>query len=72
MQYNCKTTPITKLRVLPHGGYERPLCNICRSQDCENPIEKRSVSVCGINEMMRVYVTQTQVSAVVNCDGFVP
>lgn len=67
MNYPCKTHPLTVLA----DSRAKTLCDTCKSRDCENPIEKRDVSIIGVNKRMRVYVTKTSIGIVVQCDGFV-
>jgi hypothetical protein len=69
--YDCKTIPLTKLIPTPNG-YLQPLCNKCKSKDCENPIEQKIISVLGVPKKMRVYVLPHSINIVVDCpNGYV-
>ena len=46
------------------------LCDQCCSFDCSNPIVNLTVSVIGVNKRMKVWKTNTNRFAVVNCEGF--
>jgi hypothetical protein len=71
MQYKCKTIPLAKL-IVTAGGIVSPLCNDCKSKDCDNPIEKISVSVLGIEQKLRVWNSRSSTSMVVQCEGYNP
>lgn len=67
---NCKTIPLTKLIPTPKG-FLAPLCNTCKSRDCEHPIEQKTISVLGVAKKMRVFVMPYSINLVVDCDGYV-
>jgi len=69
VRYKCKTIKVDKL-VTSHQGFIKPLCNNCKTTDCDNPIEKRKISVLGINKQMKVFVRGDDVSFVIFCEGF--
>ena len=68
MIHNCETKPLTVLA----DSRAKTLCDVCKSLDCENPIEKHKVSIVGIEKEMKVYVTRNSVAVVTKCDGFNP
>lgn len=69
MEYKCKTVSLNKLIATPMG-FGMPLCQKCKTRDCTNPIEWRSVSFVGINKKVRVFVKGSQISFVVSCNGY--
>ena len=71
MDYQCKLTPIHQLWISPNGIAE-PLCNLCSSRDCTNPIENKTVSVIGVNKTYRLYKVSMTYMAVSECQGFNP
>lgn len=68
--YNCKTVSLNKLIFTPNGVLES-LCTKCKTRDCENPIEEKTVMFLGIPKKIKVHVSTASVGAVVACDGFV-
>ena len=71
MEYEVKLAPLDKSATTPHGFFE-PLCNVCASPDCTNPIREMTVSVVGIPKKQRVYVVNnTVVRQVVECKGYI-
>jgi len=71
MEYKCSLSPIDKLLISTSGIVE-PLCNMCHSKDCSNPIEKKTMSIVGITKTYRLYRLAVNFMAVVSCDGFLP
>ena len=69
MKYKCKTCRLSKMETT-YKGFIRPLCETCRTIDCTNPIEKKKVSILGINKELRVYSRGNQMSFVVACEGY--
>lgn len=69
MEYRCKTITVNKLVATP-GGFVMPMCQECKTADCENPIEVRRISIVGVNKDVRAFVRGTQISFVVNCMGY--
>ena len=69
MKYKCKTIPIYKL-ITSYKGFTKSLCNSCKTEDCDNPIENRKVSVLGVNKDMRAYVKGNEISFVMFCEGY--
>lgn len=67
MQYLCDTRPLMNLS----DSRAKSMCDLCKSRDCENPIESKFVSIIGVNRKMRVYVTRSADHIVTRCDGFV-
>jgi hypothetical protein len=71
MEYKCRTIPLARL-IIGSKGIMKPLCNECKSKDCENPIETISVSILGKEEKMRVWNSRSTTSMVVQCEGYNP
>jgi hypothetical protein len=71
MDYEAKTISLSKLLVGSTGVVE-PLCNFCKTRDCTNPIEKKKVSVFGVQREYLVYMRHGDPYGVVDCRGFVP
>ncbi len=69
MEYKCKTVPINKLIAMP-SGFVMPMCQGCKTADCENPIEVKRISIVGVKKDIRSFVRGTQISFVVNCNGY--
>jgi len=69
MQYNCRLVPFNKLLFTPRGMIE-PLCDMCSSMDCSNPIHIKKVSVLGLDQTYRLYFKGNGFYIVVECDGF--
>ncbi len=69
MEYKCTTVPINKLISTP-SGFVMPMCQECKTIDCDNPIESKNISVLGVNKNIKVFVRGTQISFVVNCNGY--
>ena len=69
MEYECKTCSVTQLLVTGIGAIE-PLCNKCNTLDCTNPVEKREVSIMGVNRTWRMLNRGSEVYMVVECEGF--
>ena len=70
MQYKCRTIPLIQLQPT-NKGYFKPLCITCQSKDCENPIQFQDVSICGVTEKQRCWVSWMDVSIVVQCEGYI-
>lgn len=70
MQWRCRTIPLTRM-IVSNKGFLKPLCNSCKSKDCDNPIENTQVSILGINENIRVYNNKLAVSLVIQCEGYI-
>lgn len=71
MEYECSLVPINKV-LTDAFGVVHPLCNSCLSKDCTNPIEKKSVSVMGVNKTYRLYRVALSYMCVVSCQGYSP
>lgn len=69
MEYKCKTISIDRLMATPMG-FVFPLCQDCKNEDCTNPIEKRRLSIVGVNKIFRVYCKGQNISFVVSCNGY--
>lgn len=69
-KYECKKISIDKLPV-GNKGVVLPLCNLCQSGDCENPIEECYISVFGVNTKYRLFVSNNNKKMVIACEGFI-
>lgn len=69
MEYKCSTVPVSKLIATPMG-FVMPMCQECKTVDCENPIESRKFSIVGVKKNIRAFVRGTQISFVVKCNGY--
>jgi len=69
MEYRCKSIPITKLPVGARG-LGRPLCDLCATRDCTNPIQQRRVAIFGVTVNMRVIDRGMDPGMVIECEGF--
>jgi hypothetical protein len=67
MQYPCKLDNIRGVS----DPRMKTLCDICKSRDCENPIESKFISILGVKIKHRVYVTKNSDQIVTQCEGFV-
>tara|TARA_Y100000310_G_scaffold57488_2_gene52708 strand:+ start:39919 stop:40107 length:189 start_codon:yes stop_codon:yes gene_type:complete len=57
--------------LVDHRGFAEPLCDFCKTADCDNPIETRKVSILGITKSKKVYVRNDEATFVVACEGFI-
>lgn len=69
MRYKCKTATVEKL-INSYQGFVQPLCNDCKTVDCDNPIENRKVSILGINKRIKVFIKGSEASFVMFCEGY--
>jgi hypothetical protein len=69
MKYKVKTISFLKM-VSTYDGFLSPLCNKCKTCDCDNPIENKKISLLGITHDMRMFVKGDQVSMVIFCEGY--
>jgi hypothetical protein len=68
-EYRCVVLPL--IRMVPSNqGFKEPLCTTCRTKNCGNPIEKKHVSLLGVNKLCRVFVQGNNVGGVVQCEGY--
>ena len=70
MQYKCKTIPLNKL-IIGSKGVMKPLCDVCKCQDCTNPIEKKTISIMGISNKGKVHMGGAMPGIVILCEGFI-
>ncbi len=70
MEYACKSIPISHLPV-NSKGISSSLCDRCSSRDCDNPVERISVSILGVSEEHKAYMRGNEPYYVVSCTGFV-
>jgi hypothetical protein len=68
MIYKTKTIALNTLKITPLG-IVRGMCEKCTVPDCENPVEYRLISMFGINEKMRVYISNGEPQLVIDCDS---
>ena len=69
MEYKCSTICIDKMMATVNG-FVTPICQSCKTSDCENPIEMKKISIVGIKKDMRVLVRGTRIYFVVKCNGY--
>jgi len=69
MKYRHKTVPLTKV-IISHIGVIEPLCNSCKTRDCEHLVEPKDVSVMGIKKPWRVVRQRGDSAVVVSCEGY--
>lgn len=69
MKYKCGLVSMHSLSV-GVNGFVSPLCDDCDTQDCDNPIEKRMVSIMGVTKKIKVFSKGTEDLFVVDCLGF--
>ena len=70
MEYKCKTMNISQMNVGPNG-FIMPICELCKTMDCTNSIEKRKVSILGVTKEIRIFSQGSEQRFVVQCEGFV-
>jgi hypothetical protein len=59
---------VSRLNVGPFG-FISPLCNLCVTKDCTNPIETMNISVTGVVRKVRLYNRGNEPKVVVECEG---
>jgi len=69
MEYECRTIPLSRAVIGPNGVVD-PLCNSCKSSDCDNNIEFHKVSIIGITRKWRVMARGNDMTIVIDCEGF--
>jgi len=69
MKYKTRTVSLQKL-ILARKGPLNPLCNDCVNQDCSHPIERKSVSVIGVNKDWWLLAKGYEQHLVIECDGY--
>lgn len=69
MEYKCEIVSASKLIATPLG-FISSLCDKCKTLDCSNPIEKKKMSVIGIQKEVRVLVRGGFDYYVCSCQGF--
>ncbi len=70
-EYKCVVLPLARLFPSP-AGFRTALCTSCRSKDCGNPIETKTVSILGVNTEIRVHSQGRTTGIVVQCEGYMP
>lgn len=70
MKYRCTTIPLFQLISGP-AGFLYSLCDTCKTVDCENPIEKKKVSVVGVKKQVKIYMRGNSANFVVECQGYI-
>ena len=56
--------------VATHKGFLVPLCESCQTEDCENLIETRKISILGVNKDIKFLVKGNDVYIVISCEGY--
>ena len=69
MEYKCQTVSMSQLHVTSNGFY-MPLCEMCETKDCTNPIEKKEVSVMGVSRNIKTFSRGVEPRFVIQCEGF--
>jgi len=69
VEYKCTTIDMSRLNVGPKG-FVMPICEICKTKDCSNPIEKTKISILGVKKEIRVFSRGIGAKFVVKCEGF--
>lgn len=69
-KYKCKSIPLTKMIATPKG-FLNPLCNSCKTLDCENDIEVKKISVIGITIETKLLSKKDDSHMVIACDGYI-
>lgn len=70
MKYKCKIQPLLKL-IATNKGFFSSLCNSCGTLDCENDIEKKKISLLGINVENNLLVKGDEAYVVISCEGYI-
>ena len=70
MEYQCRSIQISKL-LLGVEGIIESLCETCKSTDCSNNIENRTISILGISKKRKVLMRGNEASIVISCKGYV-
>jgi hypothetical protein len=70
MKYKCNSVPFTKM-IATNTGFLEPLCNNCKTLDCENDIETRKVSILGITVETKLLSKKDDSHIVVSCEGYI-
>ena len=69
MKYKCTSFSFSKM--LPtKDGFLEPLCNTCKTLDCENDIEITKVSILGITVENKLLSKKDDPHIVVSCEGY--
>ena len=72
MEYRCNSVPLTAFITVTGTSVENSgLCAKCKSRDCTNPIEKKTISVLGINKSGHFLMRGNEPYVVLECEGFV-
>jgi len=70
MEYPCSCILIGKLPITSEE-IKNPLCDTCTRTDCSNPIHFVKISILGISEKHRCFVTtHSDPSFVIECKGY--
>ena len=69
MKYRNKTVSLSQM-VITAAGAIHPLCNNCTTKDCSHVIEKKRVSVFGVNKDWRLMFKGTDFQVVIDCEGY--
>jgi hypothetical protein len=69
MKYKNHTLPINQI-VINHKGTVLPMCNNCKTRDCEHLVEEKRISLMGVNYDWKVIIKAGTVVIVVACEGY--
>lgn len=69
MRYKNKTISLQTVMVTNKGAIS-PLCNTCQTKDCDHHIERKKVSIFGVNKDWRLIDKGLHSLVVVSCDGY--
>ena len=69
MKYKCNSLPLTKM-IATDKGFLEPLCDNCKTLDCENDIEIKKVSILGITVEYKLLAKKDDSHIVIDCEGY--
>ena len=70
MKYKTKSVPLTQL-IATNKGFLQPLCNDCRTLDCENDIEIKKISILGVTVEGKLLAKKDDSYMVIGCEGYI-
>ena len=69
MKYKNKTLSLDQMAI-SHRGVVLPMCNSCKTKDCEYIIEEKKVSLMGVNYKWKVITKGCSFAIVISCEGY--
>jgi hypothetical protein len=69
MKYKNQTLSLSQI-IINHRGIVPPLCNTCKTRDCEYIVEEKKVSLMGVNHNWKVITKGGSLSIVMGCEGY--